>query len=70
MADMEYLVHASRTVAGFHRLGHRELDEVLAATLPRRSVMLALDGPAPLAKLLLQRCVAVLSRLSQSADLR
>ncbi len=48
---------AARTVAGFHRLLHRELDEVLAATLPQRSVMLALDGPAPLAKLLLQRCV-------------
>ena len=47
---------AARTVAGFHRLLHRELDEVLAATLPQRSVMLALDGPAPLAKLLLQRC--------------
>ena len=43
-------------MAGFHRLLHRELDEVLAATLPQRSVMLALDGPAPLAKLLLQRC--------------
>lgn len=34
---------------------HRRLDELLALLRPKRRVMLALDGPAPLAKLLEQR---------------
>lgn len=33
----------------------KKLDEILATTKPKHSFMLALDGPAPLAKLLLQR---------------
>ena len=34
------------------------LNKVLTTTKPQKSVVLALDGPAPLAKLLLQRCAA------------
>lgn len=40
---------------GFHLLLHRRLDELLAKLAPRRRVILAMDGPAPLAKLLEQR---------------
>ena len=48
---------AARTKQFFHTLLHRRLDEILAATRPRQRVVLALDGPAPLAKLLEQRWV-------------
>lgn len=49
--------NAARTKQYFHLLLHRRLDEILAVASPRRRVVLALDGPAPLAKLLEQRCV-------------
>jgi hypothetical protein len=40
---------------GLHMLLHRRLDALLAATSPRQRVVLAFDGPAPLAKVLEQR---------------
>jgi XRN 5'-3' exonuclease N-terminus len=40
--------------AYFHKL-FRSLDHALSLARPQKSVLLALDGPAPLAKLLLQR---------------
>lgn len=45
------------------------LNKVLVTTKPRKSVVLALDGPAPLAKLLLQRCAArpLASRISRQS---
>lgn len=39
----------------FHALLHKRLDELFALTNPRKTVVLALDGPAPLAKLVTQR---------------
>jgi 5'-3' exoribonuclease 1 len=39
----------------FHATLYKRLDEILRVAGPRKSVMLALDGPAPLAKLLTQR---------------
>ncbi|PNH06347.1 5'-3' exoribonuclease 1 [Tetrabaena socialis] len=39
----------------FHKLLHKRLHGILDATCPTKSVMLAVDGPAPLAKLLTQR---------------
>jgi 5'-3' exonuclease len=39
----------------FHTLLHQRLDAILQLTNPRKSVMLAIDGPAPLAKLMTQR---------------
>ena len=47
---------AARNVSRFHIALYRQLDEVLSRTHPRKSVVFALDGPAPLAKLLTQRC--------------
>ena len=47
---------AARNVSRFHIALYRQLDEVLNRTHPRKSVVFALDGPAPLAKLLTQRC--------------
>lgn len=46
---------AARTKTYFHLLLHRRLDELLASVRPQQRVVLALDGPAPLAKLLEQR---------------
>ena len=48
-------VAAARTKQYFHFTLHRRLDDILAAASPRKRVVLALDGPAPLAKLLEQR---------------
>jgi hypothetical protein len=45
----------ARSKAGLHAGLHARLDALLAAAAPRRSMLLALDGPAPLAKLLEQR---------------
>eukprot|EP00878_Enallax_costatus_P028898 GHUV01031256.1.p1 GENE.GHUV01031256.1~~GHUV01031256.1.p1 ORF type:complete len:123 (+),score=22.48 GHUV01031256.1:183-551(+) len=39
----------------YHALLHKRLDMILRLTNPRKSVMLAIDGPAPLAKLITQR---------------
>ncbi len=46
----------------FHGLLHKRLDEVFQLATPRKTVVLALDGPAPLAKLLTQRCVGLYER--------
>ena len=54
---------AANDLDKFHVLLFRELDRILARTQPRKSVVFALDGPAPLAKLLTQRCAAVRSRV-------
>ena len=53
---------AANSLGKFHVLLFRELDRILARTQPRKSVVFALDGPAPLAKLLTQRCAAVCFR--------
>jgi len=45
----------SRNRHGFHLLLHRRLDTLLATLSPNQRVVLAMDGPAPLAKLLEQR---------------
>ena len=50
---------AARTKQYFHSLLHRRLDDILAVAQPQQRVVLALDGPAPLAKLLEQRWVSV-----------
>ena len=55
---------AANDLGKFHVLLFRELDRILARTQPRKSVVFALDGPAPLAKLLTQRCAAVCSRVN------
>ena len=39
----------------FHHLLHARLDAVLRLCEPRKTVTFALDGPAPLAKLITQR---------------
>jgi XRN 5'-3' exonuclease N-terminus len=39
----------------FHAMLHKRLNDILRATNPRKTVMLAIDGPAPLAKLVTQR---------------
>lgn len=39
----------------FHALLHKRMDELFNLVKPRKSVVLALDGPAPLAKLITQR---------------
>ena len=49
----------ARTKQYFHILLHRRLDEILATARPQRRVVFALDGPAPLAKLLEQRWVGL-----------
>ena len=38
-----------------HKLLYKRLDELLRLAKARKTVMFALDGPAPLAKLLTQR---------------
>lgn len=45
----------ARTRAYFHFLLHKRLDAILATCKPRKRVVIAMDGPAPLAKLLEQR---------------
>lgn len=46
---------AARKRSYFHYLLHKRLDAILAVCKPRKRVVIALDGPAPLAKLLEQR---------------
>lgn len=46
---------AGRTEDAYFNKLFRSLDLALALAKPQKSVLLALDGPAPLAKLLLQR---------------
>ncbi|KAG1672628.1 hypothetical protein FOA52_002109 [Chlamydomonas sp. UWO 241] len=57
--DVNSLLHTAMdnawNVDGFHTELHARLDKVLTACEPRKSLMLAVDGPAPIAKLLSQR---------------
>ena len=46
---------AANTWPHFHRELHKRLSTILRLTKPRKTVMLAVDGPAPLAKLITQR---------------
>ncbi|EFN50853.1 hypothetical protein CHLNCDRAFT_141768 [Chlorella variabilis] len=54
-STLHQVIRRARTKQYFHLLLHRRLDEILATTRPTQRVVLALDGPAPLAKLLEQR---------------
>ncbi|CAG9464467.1 unnamed protein product [Pedinophyceae sp. YPF-701] len=49
------VVRQSKSERDFVIILYQQLDAVLNMTNPRKTVMLALDGPAPLAKLLVQR---------------
>ncbi|KAG2491419.1 hypothetical protein HYH03_010208 [Edaphochlamys debaryana] len=57
--DLNSVLHTvmrkARNHNHFHKLLHKRLHAILDATNPTKSVMLAVDGPAPLAKLLTQR---------------
>ena len=57
--DMPCVLHETMRAASssdmFAKLVFQRLDEALTVTPPRKSLFLALDGPAPLAKLLTQR---------------
>jgi 5'-3' exonuclease len=44
-----------RTWERFHKVLHQRLNDIIDKTGPRKTVMLAADGPAPLAKLITQR---------------
>ena len=48
-------VYAATDLPHFRRILFKRLDSVMAEASPKKSVMFALDGPAPLAKLLTQR---------------
>lgn len=45
----------ARNMHHFHVLLYSKLDDMINRVQPRKSVFLAMDGPAPLAKLLTQR---------------
>ena len=47
---------AAKDQDNFHYLLHRRLDAVLRLCEPQKTVTFALDGPAPVAKLITQRC--------------
>ncbi|MEW5302265.1 MAG: hypothetical protein WDW36_005067 [Sanguina aurantia] len=57
--DMNSVLHnvmrQAKSRQQFHKLLHQRLNGILDVTSPVKSVMLAVDGPAPLAKLLTQR---------------
>ena len=46
---------AAKDQDNFHYLLHRRLDAVLRLCEPQKTVTFALDGPAPVAKLITQR---------------
>lgn len=52
---MSVCVCAARNLPHFHKILFARLDSIMALATPQKSVMFALDGPAPLAKLLTQR---------------
>ncbi|KAL4857574.1 5'-3' exoribonuclease 2 [Chlorella vulgaris] len=54
-STLHQVIRKSYTKQDFHQALHRRLDDILAKAKPRQRVVLALDGPAPLAKLLEQR---------------
>jgi 5'-3' exonuclease len=45
----------ARNLDHYHEVLYKRMDRLLNVTQPRKSVMLAIDGPAPLAKLMTQR---------------
>lgn len=47
---------AAKNPAQIHKILFQKLDQVLRRYQPRHTFLLAMDGPAPLAKLLTQRC--------------
>ncbi|DBB01593.1 TPA: hypothetical protein ACH3X1_000240 [Trebouxia sp. C0004] len=57
--DMASVLHSAmksaRNLPHFHKILFARLDSIMASAAPQKSVMFALDGPAPLAKLLTQR---------------
>ncbi|DBA80009.1 TPA: hypothetical protein ACH3X2_007506 [Trebouxia sp. C0005] len=57
--DMASVLHgamkSARNLPHFHKILFARLDSIMALATPQKSVMFALDGPAPLAKLLTQR---------------
>ena len=69
---------AARNHNHFHKLLHKRMHAILDATSPTKSVMIAVDGPAPLAKLLTQRerrkvgpvCVCVGGKRGRGAGVR
>lgn len=54
-STLHTVLRKSRTPAQLHRRLHSRLDNYLARLRPCKRVVLALDGPGPLAKLLEQR---------------
>ena len=52
---MDWHVFAAKDPDNFHHLLHKRLDAVLRLCEPRKTVTFALDGPAPVAKLITQR---------------
>jgi 5'-3' exonuclease len=46
---------SARNLDHYHEVLYKRMDRLLNVTQPRKSVMLAIDGPAPLAKLMTQR---------------
>lgn len=55
-ATLHTILRRYRDPASFHRRLHARLDDYISELRPRKRVVIALDGPAPLAKLLEQRC--------------
>ena len=59
MPSCSHLTHGVALTAtnrdNLHKLLYKRLDELLRLAKARKTVMFALDGPAPLAKLLTQR---------------
>jgi hypothetical protein len=49
------LLLPARNLDSYHEVLYKRMDKLLNVTQPRKSVMLAIDGPAPLAKLMTQR---------------
>lgn len=56
---IHYTLHSTtntaRSLESYHETLYKRLDKLLNVTQPRKSVMMAIDGPAPLAKLMTQR---------------
>ena len=55
LLNLTVVVLAARTSSRVHKLLYVELDRILLRFQPRQSVLFAMDGPAPLAKLITQR---------------
>lgn len=55
MKNTNHTPLTARNLDNYHELLYKRLDRLLNVTQPCKSVMLAIDGPAPLAKLMTQR---------------